>query len=132
MSLTNDERRAIVTYRIEKADVAVEDVEQLSLLQRWSIAANRLYYAVYYAATALLIDRGYVSHTHSGMITQVNLHFVRQGILSREDGRLIRKLFELRQEADYDDFIDADEADINEYLPQVKILIDKIKSLISD
>lgn len=30
MSLTDDERRAIVAYRMEKADVAMEDVEQLS------------------------------------------------------------------------------------------------------
>lgn len=130
MSLTDDERRAIVAYRMEKADVAMEDVEQLSAWRRWSAAANRLYYAVYYAATALLINQGHLTRTHSGMITQINVHFVKTGILTREDGRLIRKLFELRQEADYDDFMDADEVDINEYLPQVKTLLDKIKSLI--
>lgn len=130
MSLTDDERRSIVAYRMEKADVAMEDVEQLSAWRRWSAAANRLYYAVYYAATALLINQGHLTRTHSGMITQINVHFVKTGILTREDGRLIRKLFELRQEADYDDFMDADEVDINEYLPQVKTLLDKIKSLI--
>lgn len=132
MSLTDDERRAIVAYRMEKADIAIEDVNQLSAWRRWSAAANRLYYAVYYAATALLINQGYTTRTHTGMITQISVHFVRPGILSREDGRLIRKLFELRQEADYDDFMDADEADINEYLPQVKTLIEKIKSLINE
>lgn len=65
------------------------------------------------------------------MITQINVHFVMTGILSREDGRLIRKLFELRQEADYDDFMDAEEADIKEYLPLVKSLIERIVSLIN-
>lgn len=130
MSLTDDERNAIVSYRMEKADFALEDANQLSAWRRWSAAANRLYYAVYYAATALLINQGYITRTHTGMITQVSVHFVKTGILSREDGRLIRKLFELRQEADYDDFMDADEADINEYLPQVEALIGKIKSLI--
>lgn len=89
-----------------------------------------MYYAVYYAATALLINQGHLTRTHSGTITQINVHFVKTGILTREDGRLIRKLFELRQEADYDDFMDAEEVDINEYLPQVKTLLDKIKSLI--
>lgn len=89
-----------------------------------------MYYAVYYAATALLISNGYTTRTHSGMITQMNVHFVLQGKLNKADGRLINKLFDLRQEADYDDFIDADEDDIKEYMPQVKTLIEKIISLI--
>lgn len=130
MSLSDEERRAIVNYRIEKAHVAMEDVTQMAMLQRWSAAANRMYYAVYYAATALLISNGYTTRTHSGMITQMNVHFVLQGKLNKADGRLINKLFDLRQEADYDDFIDADEEDIKEYLPQVKTLIEKIISLI--
>ena len=130
MSLSDEERRAIVNYRIEKAHVAMEDANQMAILQRWSAAANRMYYAVYYAATALLISNGYTTRTHSGMITQINVHFVLQGILTKADGRLINKLFDLRQEADYDDFIDADEEDIKEYMPQVKTLIEKIISLI--
>lgn len=56
MSLSDEERRAIVNYRIEKAHVAMEDVTRMAMLQRWSAAANRMYYAVYYAATALLIS----------------------------------------------------------------------------
>lgn len=87
-------------------------------------------YAVYYAATALLISNGYTTRTHSGMITQMNVHFVLPGKLNKADGRLINKLFDLRQEANSDDFIDADEEDIKEYLPQVKTLIEKIISLI--
>lgn len=131
MSLPDEERRAIVNYRIEKANIALEDVKQMSKLQRWSAAANRLYYSVYYAATALLINNGHATRTHSGMITQISVHFVLPGILTKDDGRLIRKLFDLRQEADYDDFIDATEEDINEYLPQVETLVKKIISLIN-
>ncbi|MBO7489211.1 MAG: HEPN domain-containing protein [Bacteroidales bacterium] len=130
MSLTDEERVAIVKYRIEKAFVALEDVNQMTLLGRWSAAANRMYYAVYYAATALLINNGHITRTHSGMITQINIHFVLPGILTKADGRLINKIFDLRQEADYDDFIDADENDIKEYFPQVKALIEKIVLLI--
>lgn len=89
------------------------------------------YTILYYAATALLINNGHATRTHSGMITQISVHFVLPGILTKDDGRLIRKLFDLRQEADYDDFIDATEEDINEYLPQVESLVKKIISLIN-
>lgn len=130
MSLSDEERRSIVNYRIEKANIALEDVKQMANLQRWSAAANRLYYSVYYAATALLINSGHASRTHSGMITQISVHFVLPGLLTKDDGRLIRKLFDLRQEADYDDFIDATEDDINEYLPQVETFVQKIVLMI--
>jgi uncharacterized protein (UPF0332 family) len=130
MSLTDEERRAIVEYRIEKARVAVEDVEQVSGLKRWSAAANRMYYALYYAATALLIANGYVCRTHTGMITLLHKHFVLKGVLTKAEGRLVGKVFDIRQEADYDDFIDADENLIQEYFPQVKALVEKMISLI--
>lgn len=129
MSLSDEERKAIVEYRIEKAWVALEDVEQVSKLARWSAAANRMYYTIYYAATALLIANGYTCRTHTGMITMIHKHFVLTGILSKEDGRLVGKVFDMRQEADYDDFMDADEEMIQTYYPKVKALVERMVEL---
>lgn len=130
MSLTEEERKAIVKYRLEKANTAIEDVRLVAEIHRWSAAANRLYYAIYYAATALLINDGHSTRSHSGMITLIGQHYVSTGLLTKEEGRLVKRMFDLRQEADYDDFIDADEDDINLYYPQVKALIEKIVALI--
>lgn len=130
MSLTDDERNAIVEYRIEKAFSALDDVRQAAAGGRWSMAANRLYYAIYHAASALLINDGYEARTHNGVITLISKHYVMSGILPKEDGRLMKKIFELRQEADYDDFIDATEADINDYLPLAETFINRFVSLI--
>lgn len=55
MSLSDEERRAIVNYRIEKALVAMEDVTQMAMLQRWSAAANRMYHVC-----CLLCSHGFV------------------------------------------------------------------------
>ena len=46
--------------------------------------------------------------------------------------RLIRKMFSLRQEGDYEDFVEVSEEEIHEYLPQVQTLLEKMKTLISD
>ena len=56
MILSDEERKAIVEYRIEKAYAALNDAEQIAAIKLWSSAANRLYYSLYYAATALLIS----------------------------------------------------------------------------
>ena len=130
MSLSEEERRAIVQYRIEKAKASLVDAVDVSSIKKWSLAANRLYYALYYAATALLINDGHITRTHSGMISLASLHYVQNGKLSKEEGKLIKRIFDLRQESDYDDFIDADETDISTYLPMVSALVDKIISMI--
>ena len=64
------------------------------------------------------------------MITQISMHFVKTGILSVEDGKLLKVMFDLRHEGDYEDFIDVQSEDIDEYMPQVSELVDKLKGLI--
>lgn len=129
MSMTDEERNAITKYRTEKAIQTLEDAKQIAEIKRWSSAVNRLYYSIYYAATALLISNGHISRTHSGMMSLLNQYYVMTGILTKEDSKLIKRLFDLRQESDYDDFIDVDEEDVMHYLPEVETLVQKIISL---
>lgn len=98
----------------------------MSAIGLWNIAANRLYYALFYASTAILIKKGLAAHTHAGVIAMISLHLVQQELLSTEDVRLIRKLFSLRQEGDYEDFEEVTEEEIQQYLPMVKALLDKM------
>lgn len=130
MSLDNESRQAMVNYRMEKADVALVDASFLSDSGRYNLAANRLYYALYYAASALLLSQGIVTKRHSGLIAQMHLHFVKTNILTADEGALFKVMFDLRHEGDYEDFIDVERADIEEYTPQVKALVEKLKSLI--
>lgn len=129
MSMTDEERNAITKYRTEKAIQTLEDAKQIAEIKRWSSAVNRLYYSIYYAATALLISNGHISRTHSGMMSLLNQYYLTTGILTKEDSKLIKRLFDLRQESDYDDFIDVDEEDVMHYLPEVETLVQKIISL---
>ena len=39
-------------------------------------------------------------------------------------------MFDLRHEGDYEDFIDVERPDIEEYTPQVTALVKKLKSLV--
>ena len=69
MSLTEEERQAIVFYRIEKSRQSLDDIRKVLPLNLWSIIANRMYYALYYAASALLIHDGHKVGTHKGVIS---------------------------------------------------------------
>ena len=47
MPLTDEERKAIVVYRLEKAEYAFVEAKDCALMKHWTLAASRLYYAAY-------------------------------------------------------------------------------------
>ena len=129
MSLNNEEREAVVTYRVEKARKTFEQAKCNLPMCFWELIANRMYYAAYYAVSALLIHKGLIVKTHSGINAQFNLHFVKTGILDLEDGALLSQLYSLRQSSDYEDFKQVTAEQIQELFPKVSILVDKLKNL---
>jgi hypothetical protein len=60
----------------------------------------------------------------------MHLHFIKTGFLSPDEGGLFKVMFDLCHEDDYEDFIDVERADIEEYTPQVVALVEKLKSLV--
>lgn len=128
MSLDKESRNAMVAYRQEKADVAIDDALFLTDAGRYNIAANRLYYA----ASALLLSQGIATKSHSGLITQMHKNYIKTGILTVEEGSLFRVMFDLRHEGDYEDFVDVEREDIEEYIPRVKELVEKLKNLVEE
>ena len=55
MSLTDEERSILVKLEYEKGATFMEQAEKIAELGYWDMVANRLYYAVFHAVTALLI-----------------------------------------------------------------------------
>jgi uncharacterized protein (UPF0332 family) len=89
-----------------------------------------LYYACYYAASALLIKYGHSAQTHSGIINLLGLHFVCTGIIGMEQGKFYRRLFELRQASDYDDWTVIGAADVQPLVESAEEFICLLEKLI--
>ena len=130
MTLRPENRNDLVKLRLQKANETYAEIDNLIHLGYWRTAANRLYYACYYAVSALLIKNGIKAHTHSGVINQFGLNFVTTDIFSQQEGRFFKKLFELRQDGDYDDWITITENDVMPLMEPSKNLICKIEQLI--
>ena len=130
-TLDEQSREALIQYRLERADETLKEVEILSNEAHYNAAANRLYYACFYAVTALLVANGHSTQSHAGAKTLLGLQFVSKGLLSNEYGKTFSRLFEIRHSGDYDDFVYCDKEMIDEYLPKAKEFVNAIKGLLN-
>ena len=67
----------------------------------YDFAASRAYYAVFYAATALLLQEGLEFRKHGGVIAAIHQQFIKTGRLEKEFGKNLNWLYELRSVGDY-------------------------------
>jgi uncharacterized protein (UPF0332 family) len=132
MTIQQEDRNALVIVRIQRAKDTIDEAKGNLQLGYWRIAANRLYYACYYVTSALLIKNNLKAHTHTGVINQFGLHYVKKGLINKEQGKLLKQLFNLRQSGDYDDWLDIEESDIIPLLEPAEKFIAEIEKLINE
>lgn len=118
-------------YRLQKAEETMEVAELLIENKKWNSSVNRLYYACYYAVSALLIHDGISAKTHAGVKTQFFLHYIKSGKISEASGKLYADLFDWRQKGDYSDFFDFEEGLVSPLLKPCNELVQSVKKLIN-
>lgn len=100
------DKQVLIQYRLDRAHEAFDDA-RLMLEENGSPAGvvNRAYYAMFYATLAMLltIDKG--SSKHQGVIALFDEFFMKPGILPKELGKMLHRVFELRQAGDYRDLL---------------------------
>ena len=128
--MNQEERNILINLQIEKSMSMLEQVQVGLDNSMWDMVANRLYYAIFHAVVALLISRGCQVGTHKGAMIQFQQHFVRTGLFSKEEGHLYSRMQQLREESDYNCFIQTSEQEITPFVEPTKLLIEKIKMTI--
>jgi uncharacterized protein (UPF0332 family) len=84
-----------------KARRSVVAAERLLASSDNDFAVSRAYYAMFYAARALLLTRDVRRSKHSGVIAAFNEQFVHEGKISRQCFIWLRDAFDDRAEGDY-------------------------------
>lgn len=89
---------------------------------------NRLYYACFHAAQAVLYDRGHEPTSHGGVLSLFGSEVVAAGDAPREHGRFLNRLSELRKQADYG-YGTIDE-DVDDLLDRTRTFANETENLI--
>jgi len=77
-------------------------------------AINRLYYACFYAITAVLVLKGAKPRKHTAVRSAFNRDLVNSGVVPVDKAKVYNLLFDLRLAADYQDFFEANAESVRE------------------
>lgn len=119
--------KQLIQYRISRSKETFAEAKLLAKNDHWNAAANRLYYACYYAINALLIKNDLSFSSHNGVKVEFHKSFIKTGLFPKEYGKLFNRLFNLRQEGDYIDFQRFSRADIEPFFADVERFITLIE-----
>jgi uncharacterized protein (UPF0332 family) len=110
----------------------LEEARLLLDAGRISGSVNRLYYACFYAVSALLLTQGQSSSKHSGVRALFDREWVNSGKVPREVGRFYRKLFNSRQQGDYGDLVQFQATQVGTWFAQATHLVDLLARQVED
>jgi uncharacterized protein (UPF0332 family) len=94
-------------------------------------AISRAYYAAFYAAEQALASLGESRSKHSGVIAAFGQLVIREGGLDEEIGRVLRSLFEQRNNVDYGGAV-ASRADAEHAIRAAERFVEAVESWLAD
>jgi len=129
--MTNEER-SLIAYRISRAHEALEEARILFNAGHANSYVNRLYYACFYATSALLLTKNLSTNRHGYLRSLLHKEFVKTGSIPHEMGKHFDLLFTNRQKGDYADLVVFKADEVAGWLAQTKAFVSHIEELLSD
>lgn len=86
---------------LRKGDESLRAAELLFESGLHGFAASRAYYAMFYAAEALLLSKAHSFSTHQGVIAAFGKHFAKPRLIDPVFHQYLAEAFENRQVGDY-------------------------------
>lgn len=124
------EERTLVQYRLDRAREAIEEARLLFEAGHLHTYVNRLYYACFYAMSALLLTQGSSTSKHSHLRALLHKEFIRPGLIPLEYGQFFDLLFNNRQKGDYSDLVIFQAEHVQGWLQQASDFVEYVSGLV--
>ncbi|MBU0600514.1 HEPN domain-containing protein [bacterium] len=127
------DKQALFSYRLTQAKETLVDAEMMlqgNLTPRSIL--NRAYYSMFYAILALFLNEDVPIKTskHIGVISIFDKEFVHTGKIDKHYSKILHKMFEIRQEGDYKEFIEISVDEADKYVKYTREFLQKIEEII--
>lgn len=116
---------------LNKARESLEAARLLNSEGFPNFAASRAYYAMFYAAEALLLDKGLSYSSHSAVTAALGREFVKTGVLDSRFHRYLIDAQDLRNIGDYDLYAQVTDVQVSKLLSWGEELIAEAERILT-
>jgi uncharacterized protein (UPF0332 family) len=92
----------------------------------YATAINRSYYAIFYAASGLLLVQDISRSKHSGVVAAFRQHFVKPGLIEPEYSDIYGDVMDARMASDYDIIFKTDSVTAKEKLEDACQFVERV------
>lgn len=124
-------RTQLALYWLDKADESLNSAKSELEAGRLTFAVNRLYYAMFYAVSALFVSSNQHYGKHSAVRAALHRDFIKPGLIDKQVGRLYDKLFNARQQGDYVPLVEFDKDIVVEQAVDVGQLLSQLRQIVT-
>lgn len=127
----DNEKKTLSKIRLEHAKECIRTARLNFENNDYRASVNRSYYAIFHAIRAVLAFDDIDRQKHSAVIAEFRRLYVKTGIFSEEASDIIGNAFDLRTEADYDDFYIAEGESVRKQIEDAEKLIALIENYLN-
>ena len=124
-------KQDLSNYRLSQAEDSIKVAQIIFDNVLYKDSINRSYYAAFYAVKAVLALEEVDFKRHKDAIGYFNKTYVATEKFSKELGRKIGMLKQLREKSDYDDFYIAGKEEAENQIKTALMMIQEVKKYVS-
>jgi len=128
----DDKTRKEIQRYLERARLDLQAVDVNLQNELYTVAVSRAYYAMFYAATALLKSKGIDRSRHSGVISAFGQYFVKTGLIEVVFAKTLTQAFDSRNETDYGLMLIPDDELARTELDDARRFVERIESYLQE
>ena len=129
--MENSRQLELSKYRLQESADTLQVAKNCYKDGYFKDAINRSYYSAFYAIKAVLALGTVDFKRHKDVVAHFNKEYVATEIFSRELGRRLAELKQLREKSDYDDFYIASKEKAEEQIKTAELILEKVKEYLN-
>ena len=116
---------------LERANKYLKSARLLIDSGDYESSVSRAYYAMFFAAEAVLLTKGLSPSSHGGVLSVFGEHFVKPGVFPRTMGKALNRAYSKRQLGDYEHRFVISAREAKEVLADADEFVDKITAYLT-
>lgn len=126
------DKKFLIENAVKKSQEAISSAESNYENKFYSTCQNRLYYAIFYAVTALAYKDEFITSKHSQLMSWFNKKYIyTEKIFTEQMLKIYKEAFTNRQKSDYDFMYEPDASEVYASIEETKYFVDEIKKYLS-